>query len=130
MNDYYKKIVGQEVAEMWNSIAADLAKTYGTDYEAFEPTKDPTTTATPLSSFAEKFEDHLNKQLIIPPVNNYMGSAPIEQNIKNMGKNILLALQKNKDFEKENAEIKKFIDAAIWTNKKGQREYLFDPITL
>jgi hypothetical protein len=92
MSNYYEKFVGPEVAKMWSSIATDLANTYGTDYKVFEPTEDPTTNEKPLSSFQDKFEDYLNKQLMIKPVNNTSNaSATLEQNIKDMGTKVLLA---------------------------------------
>jgi FtsZ-interacting cell division protein YlmF len=94
MSNYYEKYVGSEVSMMWHSIAKDLAKTYGTDPRVFEDTKDPRDDSEdPLSNFAHKFEDYLNKQLIIIPTDNDTESTltTVEQNIKDMGTEILFA---------------------------------------
>ena len=67
-----------------------MADKYGTDYKAFEATADSTTTEKPLSSFAEKFENYLNKELIITPIrqDDTDGDKKITTNIKKIGDEI------------------------------------------
>jgi hypothetical protein len=105
MSNYYEKFVGSEVSVMWESIAEDLAKTYGTDPEALEDTKDVTATEKPISTFAEKFEDYLNNQLMIKPVSN-SNVETLEQNIKDIGTKVLSS-RNDKAADAEPAETEK-----------------------
>ncbi|MDR2540550.1 MAG: leucine-rich repeat domain-containing protein [Candidatus Peribacteria bacterium] len=132
MANYYEEFVGQEVAKVWENIANELAKQYGTDPEKFQHTSLIEGSSRPVSEFADKFEDYLNDKLMVTPVNN--NGDPTE-NIKKIGTQIKKDLKFEEKEDKEEEERKKltrlkeikekitnqiFIDALKETTKESE----------